>query len=151
MSSPLKLTPQWRRRLATYLCWFIAVEFFFFAPFKFSPVGVMGYPSYFVKFVHWGYPAWFSVVVGASELSAAALLLLPRRRFLGAVILVALMTGAVTTHIVNHDTLSDSIAAPIELILAGVAALAHWPADWRDPLTFGRKKPASMLSAAQIS
>jgi uncharacterized membrane protein YphA (DoxX/SURF4 family) len=146
MQLPIKLTPRWQWRLATGLCWFIAVEFFFFAPFKFSPVGVLGYPSYFVKFVQWGYPAWFSVVVGACELVAAALLTLPRRRFLGAVILVALMTGAVTTHIVDHNTLADSIAAP-----ASIAALTQWPADWRDPLTFSRRKPRSMLSAPQHS
>lgn len=131
------------RRLSTGLCWFIAVEFFFFAPFKFSPVGVLGYPSYFVKFVNWGYPAWFSVVVGACELVAAVLLTLPRRRFLGAVMLVALMTGAVTTHIVDHNTLADSIAAPIELVLAGIAALTHWPADWREPLAFGPREASS--------
>lgn len=151
MQPPMKLTLRWQRRLATGLCWFIALEFFFFAPFKFSPVGILGYPSYFVKFVQWGYPAWFSVVVGAGELFAAVLLILPRRRFLGAVILVALMTGAVTTHIVDHSTLSDSIAAPIELVLASIAALTQWPADWRDPLTFGRRKPRSMLSAPQHS
>jgi len=147
MQSPKQLTPRWQRRLATGLCWLIAVEFFLLAPFKFSPVGVLGWPSYFVKFVHWGYPAWFSMVVGGCELIAAVLLTLPRRRFLGAVILVALMTGAVTTHIVNHDTLANSIAAPIELVLASIAALTQWPADWRDPLRFGHSEPGSMLSA----
>jgi len=136
MQTPVRLTYPWQRRLSTGLCWFIAVEFFIFAPFKFYPGEVLGNPSYFVKFVQWGYPAWFSAVVGAGEIAAAVLLTLPRRRFLGAVILVALMTGAVTTHIVDHNTLSDSIAAPIELVLASIAALIHWPADWRDPLRF---------------
>jgi uncharacterized membrane protein YphA (DoxX/SURF4 family) len=149
MQTQMKPTHRGSRRLSTGLCWFIAVEFFFFAPFKFSPVGILGYPSYFEKFVNWGYPAWFSVVVGACELVAALMLTLPRRRFLGAVILVALMTGAVTTHIVNHNTLADSIAAPIELVLAGIAALTHWPADWREPLTFGRREPGSVQSTPQ--
>ena len=143
MQTQMKQARIFPRRLSTSLCWFIAVEFFFFAPFKFSPVGVLGYPSYFVKFVNWGYPAWFSVVVGACELVAAVLLTLPRRRFLGAVMLVALMTGAVTTHIVDHNTLADSIAAPIELVLAGIAALTHWPADWREPLAFGPSSASS--------
>jgi len=139
----MKQTHPWSRRLSTGLCWFIAVEFFFFAPFKFSPVGVLGWPSYFVKFVAWGYPAWFSVVIGACELVAAVLLTLPRRRFLGAVILVAIMTGAVTTHIVDHDMLADHFTAPIELVLAGIAALTQWPADWREPLKFGPRKAPS--------
>ena len=143
MHTQMKQTHPWSRRLSTGLCWFIAVEFFFFAPFKFSPVGVLGWPSYFVKFVAWGYPAWFSVVIGACELVAAVLLTLPRRRFLGAVILVAIMTGAVTTHIVDHDMLADHFTAPIELVLAGIAALTQWPADWREPLKFGPRKAPS--------
>ncbi len=143
MQTQRKPTRLWPRRLSTGLCWFIAVEFFFLAPFKFSPVGVLGWPSYFVKFANWGYPAWVSVVVGACELVAAVLLTLPRRRFLGAVMLVAILTGAVTTHIVDHNTLADSIAAPIELVLAGIAALTQWPADWREPLRFGPRKASS--------
>lgn len=143
MHTQMKQTRIFPRRLSTGLCWFIAVEFFFFAPFKFSPVGVLEYPSYFEKFVNWGYPAWFSVVIGACELVAAVLLTLPRRRFLGAVMLVAILTGAVTTHIVDHNTLADSIAAPIELVLAGIAALTHWPADWREPLAFGPSSASS--------
>ena len=47
MQTQMKQTRIFPRRLSTGLCWFIAVEFFFFAPFKFSPVGVLGYPSYF--------------------------------------------------------------------------------------------------------
>ncbi len=143
MQTPMKLTHPWQRRLLSGLCWFIAGELFLFAPFKFSPVGVLGYPSYPVKFTRWGYPAWFSFVIGGAELLAAVLLVLPRRRFLGAVMLVALMTGAVTTHIVDHSTLADSIAAPIELVLASIAALTHWPADWREPLAFGPMEASS--------
>lgn len=143
MQTQMKQTPIFPRQLSTGLCWFIAIEFFFFAPFKFSPVGIFGYPSYFVKFVAWGYPTWFSPFIGACELLAAVLLLLPRRRFLGAVILVAILTGATTTHMVDHDMLADNFMAPIELILAGIAALAHWPADWREPLRFGSRKALS--------
>ncbi len=143
MQTQMKQTRIFPRRLSTGLCWFIAVEFFFLAPFKFSPVGILGWPSYFEKFVKWGYPAWFSVVIGACELVAAVLLTLPRRRFLGAVMLVAILTGAVTTHIVDHNTLADSIAAPIELVLAGIAALTHWPVDWREPLAFGPLEASS--------
>jgi uncharacterized membrane protein YphA (DoxX/SURF4 family) len=146
-----KVSSGWRRRLLTGLSWFVALEFFLFAPFKFYPGAVFGYPSYLEKFVYWGYPAWFSYVVGAGELLAAVLLILPRRRFLGAVLLVLIMTGAVATHIINHNTLSDSIAAPIQLVLAGVVALANWPADWREPFALGRREARSERSAAQPS
>jgi uncharacterized membrane protein YphA (DoxX/SURF4 family) len=139
----MKQTRRWPQRLSTGLCWFIAVEFFLLAPFKFSPVGILGWPSYYVKFVNWGYPAWFSAVIGACELFGALMLTLPRRRFLGAVILVAILTGAVTTHIVDHDMLADNFSSPIELVLAGIAALTQWPADWREPLRFGSREASS--------
>jgi len=118
---------------------------------KFYPGGIFGYPSYAVKFVNWGYPAWFAFVVGAGEIFAAIMLLLPRRRFLGAVVLAFILTGAVATHIINHDTLADSISAPVHLILAGIVALATWPADWREPLALGGRKPESLPSASQRS
>jgi hypothetical protein len=145
----MKQTHICQRRLLHGLTWFVAVAYLFFAPFKFSPVGVLGYPSYFVKFVQWGYPAWVSPVVGGVELFAAVLLLLPRRRFLGAGMLVLLMTGAVTTHIVNHNALSDSWAAPVMLVLDSMVALAYWPADWREPLALGRKDEARVSGVSQ--
>ncbi len=83
-----------------------------------------------------GYPGSFAYVIGAAEILAAVLLLLPRRRFLGATLLVFVLTGAVTTHIVNHNSLGDGVAAPIHLVLAAVMARANGPADWRAP--FGR-------------
>lgn len=144
-------THVWRRRLLIGVCWFIAVELFVFAPFKFSPRGVLGYPSYPEKFVDWGYPAWFSFVVGAGELFAAVMLVLPRRRFLGAVVLVVILIGAVVTHVINHDTLADSISAPVHLVLAVIVALAYWPADWREPLALGARETGSLRSKSQRS
>jgi uncharacterized membrane protein YphA (DoxX/SURF4 family) len=129
--------PLWQRRLVTGLSWYLAFALLLFAPLKFYPGGLFGYPSYAEKFVAWGYPAWAALVVGGVELFCAALLFLPRRRFLGAAVLVLLLTGAVTTHIVNHDTLADSISAPVHLVLAAIIALAYWPADWRAPLALG--------------
>jgi hypothetical protein len=133
----MKQTHIWQQRLLKGLTWFVAAAYLLFAPFKFFPVGILGYPSYYVKFVQWGYPAWVSPIVGGVEIFAAVLLLLPRRRFLGAGLLVLLMTGAVTTHIVDHDMLADNFSAPVMLVLVSIVALANWPADWREPLTLG--------------
>ncbi|HEU5369767.1 MAG TPA: DoxX family protein [Ktedonobacterales bacterium] len=141
----------WQRRLVTGLAWFVAVAYLFLAPFKFSPVGILGWPSYYVKFVQWGYPAWVSPVVGGVEIFAAVLLLLPRRRFLGAGMLVLLMTGAVTTHLVDHDMLADNFSSPVMLVLVSIVALANWPADWREPLALGRRDEARMPSMSQRS
>jgi uncharacterized membrane protein YphA (DoxX/SURF4 family) len=147
MQEQKKHTHIWQQRLLKGLAWFVAVAYLFFAPFKFSPVGVLGYPSYFVKFVQWGYPAWVSPVVGGLEIVGAVLLLLPRRRFLGAVLLVFLMTGAVTTHIVDHDMVADNFSAPVMLVLVSIVALANWPADWKEPLALGRKGEARARGA----
>src|SRR6266851_568378 len=85
------------------------------------------------------------------ELLAAVMLVIPRRRFLGAVLLMFILTGAVATHIINHDSLADSVSAPVHLVLAGVVALACWPADWREPLALGRRGPGSERSASKHS
>lgn len=139
----------YQRRLVTGLSWFIAVQLFLFGPLKFSPVGFFGYPSYPEKFVAWGYPSWFSFVVGACEIFAGVMLILPRRRFLGAAVMLFILTGAIATHIINHDSLSDSIAAPIILVLSAIVALATWPADLREPFAFGRREPVGLHPQAR--
>ena len=151
MQAHMKQTPIGQRQPLKGLASFVAVAYLFLAPFKFSPVGVLGWPSYYVKFVQWGYPAWVSPVVGGVEIVAAVLLLLPRRRFLGAGILVLLMTGAVTTHIVDHDMLADNFSSPVMLVLVSIVALANWPADWREPLALGRRGEARVPVSSRLS
>lgn len=112
----------------------LAFELFLFAPLKFCAGGILGWPSYREKFGAWGYAGWFLYVVGTWELIAAVLLLMPRRRFLGAVRLVLVLTGAIATHLIDHDTISHSIAAPIHLVLATIITLSRWPADWSTQL-----------------
>jgi uncharacterized membrane protein YphA (DoxX/SURF4 family) len=139
----------WQWRLVAGLCWFIAVQLFVFGPLKFSPVGLFGYPSYPEKFVAWGYPSWFSFVVGACEIFAGVMLILPRRRFLGAAVMLFILTGAIATHIINRDSLSDSIAAPIILVLSAIVALATWPGHWRELFAFGRRERAGVHPQAR--
>lgn len=138
----------WPRRLRTGLCWFVAIECLLFAPLKFLPVGALGYPPYWERFIDWGYPGWFAPLVGTAELFVGVTLLLPRRRFLGAVTFVVIMIGAAVTHIINRDTFVESFSAPLHLVLAGIIALTHWPADWREPLAFG---PARRANTRQVA
>ncbi|MFE9656553.1 DoxX family protein [Micromonospora sp. NPDC006431] len=69
----------------------------------------------------------FRFVVGTIELVCAVMLLIPNRRFrfTGAAGLVLVLDGAVTTHIVNHDPITQSLAAPSHLLIATVIALAN--------------------------
>jgi uncharacterized membrane protein YphA (DoxX/SURF4 family) len=127
------------RRLATAAYWLVAAEFAMGAVTKFwTGTGPFG-SDYAVKFADWGYPPSFRFLVGAIELVCAVLLVVPDRRvrFVGATALVFVLTGAVTTHIVNHDPLGESVAAPVHLLITAAFALANWPADWRDLLPAG--------------
>ncbi|WP_207782445.1 DoxX family protein [Phytoactinopolyspora limicola] len=121
------------KRLMTVLYWFLACEFALGAVTKYWPGDTIFSSAYSAKFVDWGYPSWMRFVVGALEGVAAVLLVIPNRRtrFLGAMTLVFVLIGAVTTHIVNHDPAVESWAAPVHLVILGILALANWPADWR--------------------
>lgn len=129
-------TRVWPTRLMTGLYWFLALEFALGAVTKFWPGETFVGPAYSKTFVEWGYPSWMPLVVGALEGLSAILLVIPSRRarFLGATTLMFVLTGAVTTHIINHHELIASWAAPTHLVITGIIALANWPADWRDIL-----------------
>lgn len=105
----------------TGLAWVLAVEFLAGGLIKLTA------PSMGERFVDWGYPSWFRLVVGAGELVGGALLLSPRRRFLGAALLVVILVGAALTHVVNGDPLSASVSAPLHLVLAATVAWATRP------------------------
>ena len=106
-----------RRRLLTALCWFMAAEFVVGGIAKFLPGETWFGPAAADRFVDWGYPAWFRFVVGAGEI-VAGVLLVTRRRVLGAALLVVILTGATLTVFLNHDPLRDSTMAPLHLALA---------------------------------
>lgn len=75
------------------------------------------------QFVAWGYPAWFRVIVGGSEVLAAIGLLVPRVRFFAASGLVALMLGAAGTHIANGE---GALAAAVPAVLGVLAGIVAW-------------------------
>ena len=55
-------------------------------------------------FHRWGYPDWFRIVVGISELTSMALLLIPRFASYGASLFAAVMLGAIFTHYTHNET-----------------------------------------------
>jgi uncharacterized membrane protein YphA (DoxX/SURF4 family) len=142
------IVPHW---LLTALCWLLALEFLILAPLKFYPRGIGKWPSYRERFRNWGFPPWFSFVVGAGEVVAGVMLLLPSRRFLGATILIITLVGAMVTHQINHDKLTDSISAPIHFILVVIVALSTWPVDWRQPLTVAELKSAKCCATVGLN
>lgn len=131
------MSAMWKRRLLAAFCGLLSLEFLLGAFTKFqSGQGLFGV-DYAVKFTGWGYPSWFRFVVGAGELFAAVLLLVPHRkvRFIAAATLVVILTGAVITHIANQDPISESISAPVHLAISVALAWVFRPARWRALLT----------------
>ena len=77
----------------------------------------------------WGYPAWFRMLIGTMEVSAAILLLLPRVAAIGAALIIVVMLGGMGTHIARgHPAQITSELLP--LILASVILYARRRA-WR--------------------
>ena len=52
-------------------------------------------------FVHWGYPDWFRWTIGVLEVGAAACLLWGRSAIFGAMTVIAVMVGAMATHVIQ--------------------------------------------------
>ncbi len=128
------MAPVWRQRLLIGLCLLLALEFAVGAVTKFWPGPTFFGPAYSVKFANWGYPSWFRFVIGAGELVAAVLLVIPRRRFrfLASALLVVILVGAVLTHIISQDSLMNSISAPIHLTIMAAIAWASRPEEWSE-------------------
>lgn len=70
----------------------------------------------------WHFPAWFRVLIGVIETSAALLLLTRRTALAGAVMIIAVMVGAMGTHLywgrpgqVTSEVLPLSVATAVAL------------------------------------
>jgi len=114
-------------RAVTILAWVLAVSFVAGFVTKFMPGETFFGPPYAVKFVEWGYPSWFRFVVGTGELAGGIMLLLPRYRFVGCLLLIVILEGAIVTHVVNANPIGESTAAPVTLLLVAIVAVASSP------------------------
>src|SRR5215213_9573690 len=69
-----------------------------------------------VAFRHWGYPAWFRILIGVVELSAVGCLLSGRWAALGAMMIITVMLGAMLTHVLfDHGRHLQSEVVPLTL------------------------------------
>ncbi|MFE3446692.1 DoxX family protein [Nocardia sp. NPDC059180] len=125
--------PAWLR---TGIYWFFGFTFTMGAITKFYSGETFFGPAYSEKFAEWGFDPNMRFVAGAIELVCAILLVVPRKqtRFLGASMLVLLLTGAVTTHIIDEAPVGEEVSAPLHLVAMMIIALVNWPADWRELL-----------------
>lgn len=87
---------------------------------------VTGNISWVRDFHRWGFPDWFRIVVGITELTSLALLVVPRLASCGASLFALVMVGAIFTHYTHNET-SRLPFNFILLALAVVIAYARRP------------------------
>ncbi len=89
--------------------------------------GVPGEQFWARDFARWGYPIWFMVVVGITELASGALLLVPRVAGYGAAAFAVVMVGAIFTHATHNESVRLPFNAFL-LALSLVVLFARRPA-----------------------
>jgi uncharacterized membrane protein YphA (DoxX/SURF4 family) len=73
----------------------------------------------------WHYPAWFRIAVGAWELIAGVLVLIPRLARFGAIMIIIVMIGGMLTHAYwGHPQQATNEALP--LIVGALLAGGRW-------------------------
>ena len=77
-------------------------------------------------FARWGYPDWFRVATGVLQAAGALALIVSPASFLGALLLVLVLLGAITTHVV-HDPPATAISAVVFLVVVSGLVIAYRP------------------------
>jgi putative oxidoreductase len=85
-------------------------------------VKLIGAGGWVHRFRAWGYPDHFSIVVGAAELAGAILLVIPKTRTIGALLLMVIMLGATATHVLHHEP--QVMTTVVVFVLLAVLAFA---------------------------
>lgn len=83
---------------------------------------LMGKPEMVHNFERWGYPGWFLPVTGTVETLGALMLLVPRARFYGAMMLCCTMVGAILTHL----RAGEMSWLPPPIVLLTLSAILAW-------------------------
>ena len=81
-------------------------------------------PDWPKRFHAWGYPDNFHLVVGGAEAASAATLLVPMLSGYGAAALMAIMAGALATHL-THGEMRQATSPLAFLVLLSVVFLAR--------------------------
>lgn len=110
-------------RFRTIAAWggaiFLAVAFVYVGVAKLTGASATRWAG---LFAHWGYPASARYVVGVFETLAGVGVLIPPWRRAASLMLCAIMTGALCTHVVNAEF--PRMIPP--LVLGGLAFLMYW-------------------------
>ncbi len=91
-------------------------------------------------FANWGYPVWFRILIGALELAAAVVLLIPRTAGYGAGVIVVIMLGGMFTRVTHGDP-TGIVHEIVPLTLALIVFFTRRPA-------FVKLRKADQISSA---
>lgn len=86
--------------------------------------------TWVTMFEGWGYPTWFTYVIGAGEAGGAVLLLVPRLASYAALMLMVIMLGALYT-VLTKDNQLGAAGPFVHLGVLSVIAWARWSRRWR--------------------
>ena len=96
---------------------FLAIVFVYTGSSKLVGPSAKGWDA---RFVRWGYPSGVAAVIGVLEILGGVGLLVPRIRRYAAMVIIAVMIGALATHLVHGEFLR--MIPPV--VLGGLTALA---------------------------
>jgi len=98
---------------------------------KFDPEGFWS-----GAFERWGYPGWFMVFIGVLEFGGGLLILLPRVSGYAALVLAAVMLGALVTRLIHGISFGDAQAITFYMACMSAVALSHFSPKLSTPLHF---------------
>ena len=132
------------RKVAIGLVWFLTVV-------EFLGMGLAGMSKFQgevwpTMFEGWGYPASFALVIGATELGSALLLLAPKLASYSAALLIAVMLGALWTVMSpsNQTELGPGIVA-LNIAALTIILLARWNVRWQPGGPDPREDPVASV------
>jgi putative oxidoreductase len=95
-----------RHRIAAIVGWGLVWLATLMLVFAFGAQGLAKFSStsgWASAFETWGYPVWFRMLIGVLEIAAALLLLWPKSAPVGACIIIVVMIGGLSTHIIKEN------------------------------------------------
>ena len=82
-----------------------------------------------VMFADWGYPVWFSFLIGGLEMSGALLVLVPRLTSYAAIMLIVIMIGALGTELLIATKLGP-VMPIVHIVILSILVFARWQRRW---------------------
>ncbi len=114
-------------RPTTLISWILAIILAWFF-FQNGWPKLTGTEEVTTQFENWGYSGQFARIIGILECLGAVMVLIPRTAFFASIIFIAIMIGAIYTHV------STGIGSPFMAILLLVLAVAQLIVSKRNAL-----------------